>query len=56
MVTSRNALVSIYDGLARYHDDRGEYPAGQDDVLINAEKFVDRLRAGTRGDATQRAA
>ncbi|MGI9233207.1 MAG: hypothetical protein ACR2RD_06205 [Woeseiaceae bacterium] len=29
---------------------------GQDDVIINAEKFVDRLQAGTLSSATERAA
>ena len=29
---------------------------GQDDVLINAEKFVDRLEAGSRNEAAQKAA
>jgi len=29
---------------------------GQDDVMINDEKFVDRLQAGTLSQATERAA
>jgi len=45
------SLDSIQDHLENPFDQ-----IGQDDVLINAEKFEDRLRAGTQGDATQRAA
>lgn len=30
IVATRDALVRFYDGLVRYHADRGEYPAGED--------------------------
>lgn len=45
------SLDSIQDHLENPFDQ-----IGQDDVLINAEKFVDRLQAGTRGEASQQAA
>lgn len=36
MVATQNSLVTLYDGLVRYHGDRGEYPEGEDAAGLGA--------------------